>query len=381
MARQFRSDDTSTWGEQYGNGQDGAYAPSSSTDAPIDSACTGTADATSLSATNASFATGQVILIHQTRGTGAGNWELNTIASYSAGTITTKYPLMNTYATGAQVLVLKQYTSALIDSGVTLTAKAWDGSVGGIVGWLCSGTTTVTGTITAAGKGTRGGANTFVSGSVGLQGEGTSGAGGRSNAANGTGAGAGIGNSNVGNEGAGGGGGHAASGSNGATGTGSGATGGAGGSAGGNAGLTSLVMGGGGGSGGHGVNNPSDLAGSGGNGGGIVFLVTRSFTMSGAISCNATNGSNGSGDGGGGGGGAGGAVLVKAQSVTLGTNLATVAAGTGGTGASGSGGAGSAGRIHADYLHTISGSTTPTIDSRQDSVLADRGGSFLFNMI
>jgi hypothetical protein len=59
------------------------------TETMIDSACTGTSAATSLTATNVSFAQGQVILIHQTQGTGAGTWMRNTIQGYTAGTITT----------------------------------------------------------------------------------------------------------------------------------------------------------------------------------------------------------------------------------------------------------------------------------------------------
>src|SRR5438045_1091315 len=111
----------------FGNSSDGTLSVSgSTTDAPIDSACTGTSGTTSLTATNASFAASQRVLIHQTRGTGVGNWELNTIASYVAGTITTVSPLANTYASGAQVLVVKQHSGVTISG--TLTAKAWTGT-------------------------------------------------------------------------------------------------------------------------------------------------------------------------------------------------------------------------------------------------------------
>ena len=155
--RQFRSDDTSIWTDRFGIGTDGAYAPSTGTDAPIDSACTGTISTTSLSATNAGFAIGQLILIHQTQGASAGVYELNKIANYSAGTITTTYTLINTYTSGAQVLVMPSYSSGNIAGGVTITGKAWNGTVGGIYAKFCSGTFTLAGTLTGTGKGYRGG--------------------------------------------------------------------------------------------------------------------------------------------------------------------------------------------------------------------------------
>ena len=55
----------------FGDGSDGALTISSNTtEAPIDSAATATAGTPTISATNASFAADQQILIHQTRGTG-----------------------------------------------------------------------------------------------------------------------------------------------------------------------------------------------------------------------------------------------------------------------------------------------------------------------
>ena len=96
----------------FGDGSDGALTISAdTTQAPTDSSCSGTAAAYTLSATNASFAAGQKILIQQSRGTGVGKWERNEIASYTAGTITLTDALTNTYtdsgASQAQVLVLK----------------------------------------------------------------------------------------------------------------------------------------------------------------------------------------------------------------------------------------------------------------------------------
>ena len=85
----------------FGDGSDGALTISTNTtDAPIDSACTGTIGSTTLTATNASFAAGQRILIHQTRGTSAGQWMANKITAYVAGTITLESPLNASYTVG-----------------------------------------------------------------------------------------------------------------------------------------------------------------------------------------------------------------------------------------------------------------------------------------
>ena len=348
--------------ERYGSGSDGYYAPSTGTDAPIDSACTGTISTTSLSATNASFATGQVILIHQTQGTGAGQWELNVVSSYATGTITTKYALTYGYVTGAQVLVLKQYSNALIDTGVTLTAKAWNGTVGGIVGWLCNGLTTITGTIGASGiaaSGGTGGSGIGFRGAdsagapPGRQGESSTGTGGLSSSANGMGGG-GDGDDSAGA----GGGGHATSG-----GTGVSSGGGAGGGTGGNAGLTTMLFGGAGGAASQASN------GAGGGSGGIVLIISKTITITGNIYSNGGAGGNAANDGGG--GGAGGSVLLKGQALTLGTTKITATGGAAGDGVQFDGGAGGDGRIHADYFSSISGTTSPTLDSSQDNTLGD----------
>ena len=146
---EWRADGTGS----FGDGSDGALSISAdTTEAPIDSACTGSKDATALTATNASFAAGQIVLIHQTRGTGAGQKEEKIISAYTAGTITLTKPLTYAYVSGAQVRVLKQYSSVTIDSTKTYTAKAWNGIVGGILAWMCNGATTITGTASVAGN-------------------------------------------------------------------------------------------------------------------------------------------------------------------------------------------------------------------------------------
>lgn len=356
----------------FGDGSNGALTISAdTTEAPIDSACTGTATSQALTATNVSFAQGQVILIHQSQGTNAGQWERNTISGYTAGTITLGTPLLGTYTTGAQVRVLKQYSAMTINSGKTWTPKDWNGIVGGILSNLCSGTITVTGNISAAGKGYRGGDPTHILGSYNFIGEGTTqnNATTRQQAGSGGGGGAPLDYNQGG------------AGYYGGTGGGSNATAGGDGTANsnqggttpglgattilGNSGLTSMTFGGGSGAGGQ-------SAGS--NGGGIIFLIGVTITVAGGISANGTVGTV-SPDvfSGGTGGGAGGSILLKAQTATLGSGLITATGGTGGgTGPnnSGTGGAGGDGRCHLDYLTSYtgtfsagSGSATYTQDS------------------
>lgn len=349
--------------ERFGDGSDGAYAPSTGTDAPIDSACTGTISTNSLSATNASFSAGQIILIHQTRGTGAGQWELNRIASYTAGTITTKYPLTYGYVSGAQVLVIKQYRSALIDTGVTLTAKAWDGTVGGIVSWICNGLSSVVGTINLSYKRYRGGQ--APGGAPGNSGEGTSGASVAQYTANGSGGGGG--GNGGGPEGGAGGGGHANSGGDG-TGTNHGSGGGTSGSV----NLVTATFGGAGGS------TAQAQGYNGGSGGGFCLIISPTITISGSITSNGEAGGGASGTHSPGGGGSGGSILFKGKSITLGTSITASAGAAGTAGAGGSAGGGSVGRIHADYFTSISGTTSPSLDSTQDRTLGD---SFMGAMI
>jgi len=140
----------------FGDGSDGPLTISSNTtDTPIDSSCSGITGTVTLAATNASFTSTQKILIHQSRGTNAGVWETNEIASYSPGTIALSEKLKNTYTDGgdsqAQVIVLREYTDVTVNSGVTWSAKIWDGNVGGILAFLAIGEVQVNGTINVNG--------------------------------------------------------------------------------------------------------------------------------------------------------------------------------------------------------------------------------------
>jgi len=371
-----------TGSSYFGDGSDGALTiATNTTEAPIDSVCTGTMGSTTLTATNASFVAGQKILIIQSQGVGVGNYQENTISGYTAGTITLKDPLNAAYVTGAQVRVLKQYTDVTIDSGKTYTAKAWDGSVGGILAFLVNGTLTINGTISANGgdgDASDGGSEQTVAGgtgggfrggigrnaSAGDQGEGTVGVGINTNSANGNGGGGGITTPSDGSGG--GGGGHAAAGS---VSTGSTQVA-AGGEAVGVDALTTLFFGGGGGGGYKQQTNPTA---SGGSGGGIIFVAGKTVTIgaSGYLSSNGGAGGVPVAGATGGGGGAGGSVLVKCQTGTLGTDRITVSAGLGGDSGQFDGGNGSVGRIAINYLTSYTGTSTPTLTATQDGTLTD----------
>jgi len=384
---QFRSDDTDPWGYKYGAGSDGAYAPSTGTDTVIDSACSGTSGTTSLTATNAGFAAGQLILIFQTQGTGVGNWELNKISSYVAGTITTTKVLKNTYSTGAQVLVMPQYSSGSIAGGVTITGKAWNGTVGGIYAKFCTGTFTIAGNLVGTGVGFRGGNGTTSASTNGNYGESWTSVQGNSGNVNSLATGGGGGRRNdPNNDNSSGGGGGGLS-TAGGTGTRPGdlaATGGAGGGTNGNPTGVFIIFGGGGGGAGGASTQPTNPGGNGGASGGWVFIIAPIINISGSIPCNGQVGYNGNSLGGvitnGGGGGSAGNILLKGQVITLGTGLVTATGAAGGGGNGGSGGLGGNGYIHADYSTSISGTTSPTIDSRQDLTLASAAGFFPFFM-
>ena len=250
------------------------------------------------------------------------------------------------------------YTNVTINSGITLTANAWDGTKGGVVAFKANGTVTVTGSISTYYLGYRGGSR----GSGGIQGESFKGTGSASISANGGGGGGGCHILYAGyyNGGGGGGGGGGAAGSTSNSINGSCID--VGGSSYGVANLSTLFLGSGGGGGGDGC---AGSGGSAGNGGGIVFVSASSLTVTGSINANAYPGAAASGGtsncgAAGGGGGSGGSIRIATNnSGTLGTNLLTAAAGSGGAGSLGdAGAAGAVGRIAVDG--TATGTTSPT---------------------
>ncbi|MEQ9080020.1 MAG: hypothetical protein RLP09_39525, partial [Sandaracinaceae bacterium] len=323
------------------------------------------------------FADGDLVFIHQTVGAGAGAWETARILSLMGTTATFEAALSNTYtsagANRAQIVVMPEYTDVAVAAAGVLRAPAWDGSVGGILAFDATGAVTVDGRIEMSGRGFRGG---NVPGGrytcrVGYQGESSLGGGGPTQAANGAGGGGGRQGQDCG---AGGGGGYAAGGG---TGTASscgaccaGSATSAGGSGVGDAVLTTLFLGGGGGSGG--ADEDGFRPGPGGSGGGIVYITTDTFDVSGTGQV--LNAGGGGTDGqqacpgcggcgmGGGGGGAGGAVLIRAAgAVDLGVGRVSATGATGGVctcGGAAPGGTGSVGRIRVVGA-SVMGSTTP----------------------
>jgi hypothetical protein len=363
----------------FGDGTDGNLTISvNTTEAPIDSACTGTQGAYTLSATNAAFAAGQQILVHQSQGANAGTWQRTSIVSYTAGTITTADALSINFVSGAQVRTLPKYGNVTVNNGVTWTCKAWNGTVGGIMAFLCNGTLTITGNINAnggnsttystaglrSGRGTGGGfygGNAYCADNTdgySNQGEGTSGAGTTSRSANGNGGG-GAG-TDPGNNLSGGG----AGGGNGTVGDdGTGQVPGTHGGTSSNTSLTTMTFGGGGGGG---ECRYSSSTSGGGSGGGIIFAYASTIaTITGSITANGGSSAN---SGHSGGGGAGGSILLKCLTADLGSGLVTANGGTGGTNEGGNGGSG---RIHVDYYTSVTGTTYPTLDSSQDNNLAN----------
>lgn len=368
----------------FGDGSDGVLTISSNTtEAPVDSTAAGTQGTYSLSATNASFASGQRIMIHQTRGTNAGTYQLTEIASYTAGTITTTDPLDITFITSgndaAQVRVMPQYTNVTINAGATYSAKAWDGSVGGILGFYANGTVTVTGEMTASEKGFRGGARAYTApGSdnvYGTDGESYSGVGsqGDRNPNNGGGGGGYI-RDILNSEGTGGGGGaHSTEGTTGGNYIGP-TPGGLGGNTYGVSNLTTPLFGSGGGGGGMGDADPTTSDGNGQPGGGILAIFGATITGTGTISNNGAYATTSSIDQGGGGAGAGGSNLFKSQDAIF-TNLTITANGGGNSGlGSSQGGAGGDGYNHCDYNNSIAGTTTPSLSSSIDTNLGSSDG-------
>jgi len=340
----------------FGNGLAGSATISSdTTEAPIDASANGTVATKTLSATNASFAANQLILIMQMRGgTDKGKWELNIINSYTAGTITTVYDLENTYESDgadkqAQVRVINQNSNIEITSSGILRPKAWNQSTGGILVLLSSGDITINGSIIANGlngtsvnsglpNGSTGGQgpgfwggngkSIFVDGTPAWCGEGSDGKTTKQQTRKGSGGGAGTCASN---QGAGGGGGASATdGADGTVGT-TGGTPGQGGQAATLSDFTIVFMGGGGGGGIRDGGNPA--AGSGGGGAPIVIIICKRLIINPTTGYIYGLGGDG-GDHAGGGGGGGAPVLIMAIEADIGTNRISTLGGQGNGGGS-----------------------------------------------
>lgn len=348
-------------GRPWGDGINGSSTISS--DPNTRATITGTATQTTGTAGSTAFANGDLVLLHQTQGTGAGQWEINMVSSGGGSTsLTFQVALQYTYGTGAQIIKIPRYTTATI-SGHSPTQ--WNGTTGSVEVICAQNSITASGVLNGSALGFRGGAAT-PSNASGNQGESSTGTGGVSTAANGMGGGGGNALSNNQRQG-GGGGGYATSGANG--GQIAGGASGTGGSSGGIDDLTSIFMGGAGGSGSG--ESGTDGGTAGGNSGAILILISNSITVSAGITSNGGNGGTNT-NAGAGGGGAGGSVLGICGTATLGTNNITSTAGSGGDGAStADGGLGSVGRIAIHHSGTVTGTTNPTFTDVSDSTLIE----------
>ncbi len=321
---------------------------------------------------------GDVVAIMQMIGTGAGSYELNTVANIAGNVITLVNNTTNNYTVGGnavvQVIRVPQYRNVTIDG--TLTVHAWNGSNGGAMVFKANGDVQINGNIDVNGKGFRGGSSD--SSSQGSQaGEGST-IGGFPNqtAPNGNGGGGAFQTSQGGPGG--GGGGNATAGNTGGPGTWTGGPPGTGGNAEPNittAAFAKAYLGGAGGAGGRAFSNPGAR---GGDAGGVVVIDAKNITVTGNIFAKGLNGSNGTfsnpppenqwGYSGGGGAGAGGTIIIKGQNVNINTQKLNALGGTGGASGGGSanrGGDGSAGQILIGYCDTAIGTSLPAANTQQ----------------
>ncbi|WP_257457482.1 adventurous gliding motility protein AgmC [Archangium lipolyticum] len=87
-----------------------------------------------------------------------GLWELARLKSVTGTTLELTAPLIRDYPSNVtQVIRVPEYTDLVIPTGLNLSAQDWDGTSGGVIAFLATGTITNEGTITANRSGFRGG--------------------------------------------------------------------------------------------------------------------------------------------------------------------------------------------------------------------------------
>ncbi|ADO68124.1 adventurous gliding motility protein AgmC [Stigmatella aurantiaca] len=305
-----------------------------------------------------------------------GRWEFARLASVSGTTLTLTAPLIHSYAANVtQAIRVPEYTAVTIGAGRSLTAAAWNGSTGGVLAFLATGTVTNSGGINVSGKGFRGGKpvvdTSLATGCFGLDEAPAQGAQkgegiaitrygplqtGRGRVANGGGGGVCFksGGGGGGNAGAGGQGGNSFLDEFGTPDSGNRSVGGEGGLL-----LTlsladRLMMGGGGGAG-HSVDGTSR---AGGEGGGILFIRAAQFAGTGVVTANGLTSTPSSGTDAAGGGGAGGSIYLRVTATALpNPPVCGVVQAVGGRGGDadlevGPGGGGGGGRIYFQRFAT-----------------------------
>jgi uncharacterized repeat protein (TIGR01451 family) len=140
-----------------------------------------TAGATTITvASTAGITAGDVLMVYQAQGAtisttnantygavtalnSAGRYEFVSVASVAGttitlGTVCDSTPLQFSYANGAQVVRVPQYSSLTVNAGASIVPNAWNGSTGGVVAVIVDGTATINGSINANALGFRGGA-------------------------------------------------------------------------------------------------------------------------------------------------------------------------------------------------------------------------------
>lgn len=285
----------------------------------------------------------------------AGQWEIVEVQDIAGRNVTLVAPLVNAaYETDllngfrAQACVVREYTDVTVTSGATVQPREWDGTRGGVLAWMVSGTLDVQSgaSLSAAASGFRGGicgipgsASNVTSydvpnGSGGGKGEGLDSRWfllfGRGAVANAGGGGNGLnaGGGGGGGAGEGGGGGRQRDDQGGITveiggGNEDSTRGLAGGSL---VDTTRMIFGGGGGAG---HLDGAQLSRCGGAGGGILHVRTAVLAGAGEISADGEDGASANLDGGGG-GGAGGTIEILALDSAAFTGALTADGGEGG---------------------------------------------------
>jgi len=337
----------------------------------------------------AGFASGDEILLVASKLEEVGGWESAVVSSVTFNSITLEAPTTGAYHTsGSQIVRVPHYYDVSVSATGTLTTRAWNGELGGVLAFRARSCLRVEGTVGVAGRGYRGGpAQCPGCPGYGASGEGTTGGMtyGFGNASNG---GSGGGWEYCFAANGGGGGGHAAVGGLGAIfGTSCGGPNGdyftpaPGGAQVGDPTLSYLYFGGGGGSGGHDGDNP-DSGGTGGAGGGILVVTARTIQIDGAIETSGGGAPHdATGESGGGGGGAGGTMWLTAASM-LSSGPDRICARGGAPLSPGyfaSGGAGAIGRIRIDYadFNGVPYGTPEAIGQAAYAAIPDPGHSAL----
>ena len=327
--------------------------------------------------TTTGFADGDLVMLHQPQGmppeqapsgdqtdlaldgTTVGRFQLVRLTAVDPGELVLAEPTAIAFGTGSQVVRVPELTRLIVDDGATLVAQPWDGTTGGVIAALVTGTVTIDGAIDASDAGFRGGRSgaplAFAMSCAALDGTTAEGGGarkgegvvnGRYELAGRGNAGPGAGGGNCHNAGGGGGG-------NGGTGGDGGGTynleeplGGLGGSELVFDATTHLVFGGGGGAG-EDNDDGADGQGGGGAGGGIVLLRGQAIGGGGDVISSGAEGVESTADGAGG-GGAGGTVSIYAVDGIALEGLIARGGPGGGSSDAGGGGGGAGGRILVD---------------------------------